>query len=156
MPKLTPSAKSFIALIRSSAAIRSPFPAARGCQSFLLVKAALLPLQVPFPFFVVPALGDDFGVSAPGFYAAIPFDPPCSVPLFHLHTLLLGVSGQVVGGKVLFLCNKHLHQHRKVQRLVLQQPTYRLHPILLQSYCWQALIPLLVSIGASSYKAFDG
>ena len=83
-PKLTPSTKNFIALIRSSAAIRSPFPAARGCRTFLLVKAALLPWptahsampskqQVPFPFFVVPALGADFGVSAPGFYAAIPF-----------------------------------------------------------------------------------
>ena len=103
MPKLTPSAKSFIALIRSSAAIRSPFPAARGCRTFLLVKAALLPLQVPFPFSVVPALGDDFGVSAPGFYAAIPFDPPCSVHLIHLHTLLLGASGQVARDKDLSL-----------------------------------------------------
>ena len=56
-------------------------------------------------------------------------DPPCSVHLIHLHILLLGASGQVVGGKDLFP---------------------------LQSYCWQALIPLLVSIGASSYKAFDG
>ena len=39
---------------------------------------------MPFPFFVVPALGADFGVSAPGFYAAIPFDPPCLVHLIHL------------------------------------------------------------------------
>ena len=56
-------------------------------------------------------------------------DPPCSVHLIHLHTLLLGAIEQVVGGKDLFP---------------------------LQSYCWQALTPLLVSIGASSYKAFDG
>ena len=83
-PKITPFAKSFVALIRSSAAIRSPFPAARGCRTFLLVKAALLPLQVPFPFSVVPALGADFGVSAPGFYAATPFDPLCLVHLIHL------------------------------------------------------------------------
>ena len=55
--------------------------------------------QVPFPFSVVPALGADFGLSAPGFYAAIPFDPPCSVHLIHLHTLLLGARGQVVGDK---------------------------------------------------------
>ena len=55
-------------------------------------------------------------------------DPPCLVHLIHLHILLLGASGQVVGGKDLFP---------------------------LQSYCWQALTPLLVSIGASSYKAFD-
>lgn len=79
-----PFAKRFIDLIRSSAAIRSPFPAARGYRTFLLVKAALLPLQVPFPFSVVPALGADFGVLAPGFYAAIPFDPPCLVHLIHL------------------------------------------------------------------------
>ena len=73
----------------SSASIRSPFPAVRGCQTFLLVKAALLPWptahsampskqQVLFTFSVVPALGVVFGVSAPGFYAAITFDPPCS------------------------------------------------------------------------------
>ena len=37
-------------------------------------------------------------------------DPPCSVHLIHLHTLLLGASGQVVGGKDLFLCNRHLDQ----------------------------------------------
>ena len=41
-PKLSSSAKSFIALIRSSAAIRSPRLAAKGCRTFLLIKAAHL------------------------------------------------------------------------------------------------------------------
>ena len=67
---------------------------------------------MPFPFSVVPALGDDFGVSAPGFYAAIPFDPPCSVHLIHLHTLLLSASGLIVGDKELSLCNRHLDLYR--------------------------------------------
>ena len=66
--------------------------------------------QVPFPFSVVPALGDDFGVSAPGLYAAIPFDPPCLVHLIHLHILLLGATGQVARGKDLSLCSRHLDQ----------------------------------------------
>ena len=65
--------------------------------------------QVPFPFFVVPALGVDFGVSAPGFYAAIPFDPLCLVHLIHLHTLRLGavaVRKDVTFGGVLCLLNQ--------------------------------------------------
>ena len=54
-------------------------------------------------------------------------DLPCSVHLIHLHILLLGASGQVVGGKDLFP---------------------------LQSYCGQALIHLLVFLAVSSCKAF--
>jgi len=134
-PKLAPSDKNFIALILSSAAIRSPFPAARGCRTFLLVKAALLPWptahlampskqQVRFPFSVVPALGADFGVSAPGFYAAIPFDPPCLVHLIHLHKVpparsafgrgnsCLAPAGKLPVVKDLFLCNRHVDLYR--------------------------------------------
>ena len=37
-------------------------------------------------------------------------DPPCLVHLIHLRTLLLGAIEQVVGGKALFLCNRHLDQ----------------------------------------------
>ena len=39
-------------------------------------------------------------------------DPPCSVHLIHLHILLLGASGQVVGDKDLSLCNRHLDLYR--------------------------------------------
>ena len=98
----------------------------------LLVQAVLLPWptahsampskgDVPFLFSVVPALGADFGVSAPGFYAAIPFDPPCSVHLIHLYTLMLDATRQDARARDLFLCNRHLDHHRLGQKVLLQQ-----------------------------------
>ena len=61
---------------------------------------------MPFPFSVVPALGADFGVSAPGFYAAIPFGPPCSVHLIHLHKVPTARSAFGRGNSCLALAGK--------------------------------------------------
>ena len=97
----------------------------------LLVQTVLLPWPAansampskedePFPFSVVPALGADFGLSAPGFYAVIPFDPPRSMHQIHLYTLMLDTTRQDARARDLFLCNRNLDHHRLGQKVLLQ------------------------------------
>jgi hypothetical protein len=95
-PASAPSLRKFIALVRSSIAIKSPRFAARGDRAFLRASAALQPPQVPSPFSVVHVPVVDFVESIPGSDAATLFDRLCSVHSCCWHPLPPAANGQAV------------------------------------------------------------